>query len=152
MSERGLTLLEMLVAMGLMAMLLIVTIPLMPAGSTTLRLESAAREVADDLRQAHAAAIAGNRTVTFRLDLASGAFGHDGSNEHGGLNPDIGVALYTTDEQRINGHVGTIRFFADGGSTGGGVEFSAGSQRLMVLVDWLTGHVSLAPRPAGGAP
>jgi general secretion pathway protein H len=151
MSQRGLTLLEMLVALGLMALLLVIAIPSMTGGSVTLRLESAAREIADDLRQAHAAAIAGNRTIAFRLDVASGTFSHDGAKQHGGADAGIHLALFTTEQQRINGHLGTIQFFADGGSTGGGIELSAGSRRVMVLVDWLTGHVSLAPEPASGA-
>ena len=146
MSERGLTLLEVLVALGITALLLVVAMPMMPIGSTALRVESTAREIAADLREAHAAAIAGNRTVVFRIDLVSGVFGHERAKPHGGHNAGIQLALYTTDEQRAGAGAGTIRFFADGGSTGGGVAVGVGAQRIMVLVDWLTGHVSVAPR------
>ena len=152
MSERGLTLLEMLVALGIMALLLVVVLPMMPSGSPALRVASMARGIAADLREAHAAAIAGNRTVVFRIDLASGTFGHDGVKPHGGQGAGVELALYTTDEQRIGTGAGTIRFFADGGSTGGGVAVSAGAQRIMVLVDWLTGHVSVASRTAADDP
>jgi general secretion pathway protein H len=145
-SERGLTLLEVLVALGITALLLVVAMPMMPIGSTALRVESTAREIAADLREAHAAAIAGNRTVVFRIDLASGVFGHERAKPHGGHNAGIQLALYTTDEQRAGAGAGAIRFFADGGSTGGGVAVGVGAQRIMVLVDWLTGHVSVAPQ------
>jgi general secretion pathway protein H len=150
-SERGLTLLEVLVALGITALLLVVALPMMSSGSPALRLESAAREIADDLRAAHAAAIAGNRTVVFRIDLASGVFGHDRSKPHHGRDAELSLALYTTEEQRVGTSAGTIRFFPDGGSTGGGIALSAGSRRVMVLVDWLTGAVSVAPGTRGDA-
>jgi general secretion pathway protein H len=148
MSERGLTLLELLVALGITALLLVVVLPMMPIGSSALRVESTAREIAADLREAHATAIAGNRTVVFRIDLASGAFGHEHAKPHGGHGDGLQLALYTSDEQRSGAHAGTIRFFPDGGSTGGGIAVGAGPQRIMVLVDWLTGHISIAPRTA----
>lgn len=152
MSERGLTLLEMLVALGITALLLVVALPITSTGSPALRVESVAREIATDLREAHAAAIAGNRTVVFRIDLASGAFGHERAKPHDGHSAGLQLTLYTTDDQRSNARAGTIRFFPDGGSTGGGVVVGAGAQRLMVLVDWLTGHVSVMPRTAADAP
>lgn len=150
MSERGLTLLEVLVALGIMAFLLVVTLPMMPNGSSALRVESAAREVAADLREAHAAAVARNRTVVFHIDLASGVFGHEGAKSHGRRVTGVDLVLYTTDRQRIGAKAGTIRFFPDGGSTGGGVGVRAGTRRFIVLVDWLTGHISVAPEAANG--
>src|SRR6266851_4843445 len=36
-----------------------------------------------------------------------------------------------------------IRFFPDGSSTGGGVALSLGGERYDILVDWLTGGVSV---------
>ena len=39
---------------------------------------------------------------------------------------------------------GRIQFFADGSSTGGGVLLATGKSCGQVLVDWLTGRVSIA--------
>src|SRR5260370_40455174 len=135
MSDRGLTLLEMLVALGIMALLLVVALPMMRSGSAALRVESTAREIAADLREAHAAAIAGDRTVVFRIDLASGVFGHEHAVRHGGRDAEIQLALYTTDEQRAGASAGTIQFFPDGGSTGGGISSGAAAPRTQGLVD-----------------
>lgn len=38
---------------------------------------------------------------------------------------------------------GSIRFFSDGSSTGGTVEFSYGNKKKVISVDWLTGRVQI---------
>jgi general secretion pathway protein H len=38
---------------------------------------------------------------------------------------------------------GAIRFYPDGGSSGGGVVVRDGGRRFIVLVDWLSGNISV---------
>ena len=145
------TLLEVLVALGIMALVLAVALPMRPRGASTIELESAAQEIAADLRETRAAAIARNKPVSFRIDVASGAYGHDRQKQLPGKTAGIHVTLFTTEQQRLSQSLGSIRFFPDGGSTGGGVALTAGARRVVVLVDWLSGQVSVAPDAAGGA-
>ena len=53
------------------------------------------------------------------------------------------ITLYTAQEEQLSGTIGAIRFFPDGSSTGGGVALSLGAERYDILVDWLTGGVSV---------
>jgi general secretion pathway protein H len=61
------------------------------------------------------------------------------------------ISLYTAQEEQLNGTTGAIRFFPDGSSTGGGVGLSSATERYDILVDWLTGGVSIHARTAVAA-
>jgi general secretion pathway protein H len=141
-SDRGLTLLEVLVALGIMAMALAVALPFAPKSGTTIEVDTTAREIAAGLRGARAAAIASNRFVEFHVDVANGIFGYDRASRPHNANG-INLALFTTEERRRGDASGSIRFFPDGSSTGGGVSVSYGKRRLVVMVDWLSGGVSV---------
>src|SRR4051812_1783676 len=97
--DRGLTLLEVLVALGIMSMALAVALPFAPKSGSTIEVDTTAREIAAGLRGARAAAIASNRFVEFRVDVATGVFGHDRASRPHSANG-INLALFTTEEQR----------------------------------------------------
>jgi general secretion pathway protein H len=128
--ERGFTLIEMLVALGIAAVLVGAAFSMLPQRSSTLDVAGAARRMAANLREARSAAIAGNRPVDVPFDVADG---------HG-----LTLELVTTEGLRQGATVGSIRFFPDGGSSGGGIVVSTGRQHARVMVDWLSGSVSVA--------
>ena len=134
--ESGLTLLEALVGLAILAALVTLSVPYLrtkPAG-----LEMAARQVATQLRQAQAAATRSSRPTDVFINVASGQVGR----EHlAPADPPVELTLFTAVEQRQSKTSGSIRFFADGSSTGGGVALTQGMRRLEVRVDWLTGRV-----------
>ena len=149
-TESGLTLLEVLIALGIVAMAIGLGLPLLQRGNSSLQATGAAREVVAALRETRAAAIAENRVVAFWLDTGAGRFGYGerrfvlpARNSDAPLN----LTLYTTEDQQTGapGHarsgVGTIRFFPGGGSTGGGVAVSDNRRRILVTVDWLSGQI-----------
>jgi general secretion pathway protein H len=41
-------------------------------------------------------------------------------------------------------HLGSIRFFPDGSSTGGSISLASGRETHTVVVDWLTGRVRIS--------
>jgi general secretion pathway protein H len=137
--QSGLTLLEALVGLAILAGLVTISVPYLrskPAG-----LEIAARQVATQLRQAQSAAMRSSKPADVIIDTASGRIGRDYVAE---TNPPIGLTLLTAVEQRLGKTAGSIRFFPDGGSTGGGVALTQGARRVDILVDWLTGRVTMA--------
>lgn len=142
MNNHGLSLLEVMVGLAIIALLLAVTLPSL-SDRSGLALELAARRVAGDLRRAQSQAVRHSHTVDFAVNVASGVFGHERLDRILESRRDIGVALFTTADQRRNLQEGTIRFFPEGGSTGGGIVLSQGPRRIQVLVDWLTGRVSI---------
>jgi general secretion pathway protein H len=84
------------------------------------------------------------RSEAFTIDTANGAFRAGPTAPPGRLPRGIQLALITVTSDRDNASQGRIQFFADGSSTGGGVLLATGKIRSQVLVDWLTGRVSVA--------
>lgn len=155
-SESGLTLIEVLVALGIVAMAIGLGLPMLQRGSSPLQASSAAREIVAALREARTAAITENRVVNFWVDTKAGSFGFGqrrlalpAQNDRSPLS----LTLYTTDERHAGG-TGTIRFFPGGGSTGGGVLVKDNRRQIMVGIDWLSGQIrttdSLAPASSRG--
>jgi general secretion pathway protein H len=136
MNDSGLTLLETLVGLAIVAGLLTISVPYLkrePSG-----IEYAARQVATQLRQAQSAAIRTSRAADVTIDVAEGRVGRER------VAPPIALTLLTAAELRQSKTSGSIRFYPDGGATGGGVALTEGTRRVDVLVDWLTGRVSMA--------
>lgn len=153
-SESGLTLLEVLVALGIMSMAIAIGLPMLQRGASPLQAPVAARQLVAALREARAAAIAENRTIAFWLDTGARSFGY--GQRHFALprHPDTGMlslTLFTTEDQHGGSGKGTIRFFPGGGSTGGGVAVADGKRRLLVTIDWLSGQITLNPESVAHA-
>jgi general secretion pathway protein H len=53
------------------------------------------------------------------------------------------LKLYTAQRDIVGDKIGAIRFFPDGGSTGGRITLAAGERKYDVDVDWLTGRVTI---------
>lgn len=154
MSERGFSLLEVLVALCIAAFAVAIALPAMPRGPSRLDAEGAVREITGSLREARAAAIARNRPVSFTIDVQKGVFGYDGlqplrlrtASDEASLH----LVAYGADDPKRPRASAVIRFFPDGGSSGGGIEVGTGAQRSLVLVDWLSGQVSVTHVGTGG--
>ena len=141
--QRGFTLIEMLVTLGIIALLVAVAAPRIGMGSTTARAQGAAEEVAAQLRSTRASAMASGRPTDFIVDVARGTFASQGSRREIAVPDEIHLALFTADGAITGKSTGAIRFYPDGGSTGGGVAVQSGPLHFTVAVDWLTGSVSL---------
>lgn len=129
-SERGFTLIEMIVVLVVLGLVLGVVMTHGPARSVRLELDGAARQVAGVLRVARSRAIADDRVVT--VTFAPGLYGLDGDAPHS-LPGDVVVE-----------GVRVIRFTPDGASSGGQVIVRGGDRQVAIGVDWLTGRVRLA--------
>lgn len=158
-SESGLTLIEVLVALGIVAMAIGLGLPMLQRDTSPLQASTAAREIVAALREARTAAITENRVVAFWLDTKAGSFGY-GPRRYAlpvqnGSAP-LGFTLYTTEEQHGIGaqgakaETGTIRFFPGGGSTGGGVTVSDSRRHILVTIDWLSGQVRTTETAVSG--
>jgi general secretion pathway protein H len=104
--------------------------------------QSAAEEISGGLRAARSAALMGNRSVDFTLDLAPPGY-RQGAGPQQLLPPDIKLALMTGRDQLVSSNTGRIRFDPDGGSSGGRISVLGGGQVWIVGIDWLSGRVSV---------
>ncbi len=127
-SQSGFTLAELLVVLLLLA-LMAAFIPWRPVGGGA-EAKLQLRQLVAELRQTRAQAIRENRTIFHMLAVD-------------GWPPEVTVVLHTTADQRLAEQAGSIRFYPDGSSSGGGLDIRRGAGGWRVSVDWLTGEVGL---------
>ena len=140
-ASSGVTLLELMIVLVLMALIAAVTIPIFGSGVSTTELRSAARELAAGLRLARGQAIAQRTEATLELDVAGRNFRVPPDPRVHALPTGIDLKLFTAQRDLVSDNVGAIRFYPDGGSNGGRVTLAAGERKYDVDVDWLTGRV-----------
>ena len=141
--SRGYTLFEVLVALAIMGFVL-ASIPLIAgAGRPAPEARAAAMELASALRRTRGDSIAAYRPAVLVLDVDRRAYRVGAGGEERKLPSELGLSLYTAKSELVEEDVGSIRFFPDGGSTGGRIVVTDGVRQYAVAVDWLTGAVSL---------
>lgn len=140
----GFTLLELLIVLTIVGLTFAALSDYLFADRSALSSRSAGQELASVLRRARGLALAGNVETAVFLDLEKGRFGLEGGSEVRNLPADATVQFLTALEELSSDSRGTIRFFPDGSSTGGGVELTSGGRTVTVQVRWLTGQVSVA--------
>jgi general secretion pathway protein H len=135
-SSSGVTLLELLIVLMLMALIAAVTIPIFGPGVSTTELRSCG-----DFARGQAIA---QRTETMLvIDVATRSFIVPPDARVHALASGIDLKLFTAQRDLVSDQVGALRFYPDGGSSGGRVTLSAGERRYDVDVDWLTGRVAI---------
>ena len=139
----GVTLLELLIVLSIMAIAASIVVPMLGGGVSTGELKSAARELAAGLRVARSEALAARRDTRVLLDLERRTFRIDRDPREHALPARIDLKLFTAQSDIVNEREGAIRFFADGGSNGGRITVAAGERKYEVDVDWLTGRVAI---------
>jgi general secretion pathway protein H len=142
-AQHGFTLIEMLVVLTVAAMIVGLALPRLTGAEEKATLRTASHQVAAALRTTRSLAMTKGHAEAFLVDTATGAF-RAGPSTPARLPRGIQLALITVASDRESASQGQIQFFADGSSTGGGVLLANGKLRGEVLVDWLTGRVSVA--------
>jgi general secretion pathway protein H len=142
-ASAGVTLLELLIVLAIMAIVAALVVPMFGGGVSTGELKSAAREVAAGLRFARSEALATRQETRVLLDLERRTFRIERDARTHVLPPQIELKLFTAQRDLVSETVGSIRFFPDGGSNGGRVTLAAGERKYDVDVDWLTGRVAI---------
>lgn len=146
-TQRGFTLLELMLVLLLMSLAAGLAAPLLGSGSGTLEAKSAARQLAAGLRKARSLAVSGQQETVLTLDLAQHRFQVSGDARAYRLPAGLDLALYTAQSEQLQEQVGSIRFFPDGSSTGGRITIAAGDRKTQVDITWLTGKVAIGSPP-----
>jgi general secretion pathway protein H len=141
--QRGVTLLELLIVISIMAFAVAIVLPTLGGGPSTSELKSAARELASGLRYARGQAIVRRSEALLVLDIDARTFTLPPDARVHRLPEKIGIKLFTAQRDVVSEKVGAIRFFPDGGSNGGRITLAAGERKFDVDVDWLTGRVAI---------
>ncbi|HUO54366.1 MAG TPA: GspH/FimT family pseudopilin [Rhodoblastus sp.] len=148
----GFTLLEMLIALAILGLAGAMAAQLLRPPSPRLQLESATRALCATLRAARARAIAENVPARVAFNLADKTY-RSPVGGTGRLPKETALRL-TVAHDEAQGEVAAIRFFPDGGATGGDIALDLAGQRATISVNWLTGGTTcgLVSRAAAASP
>lgn len=137
--EAGFSLLEMLVVLGLLALVAVVSWPLLRGPSNEVRLKAAADEIVASARLARAEALRTGREVALGFDVDQRRYGAPGIVAPRSLPSSAALEVILPSAERTSPGTGRVRFFADGTTTGGRIVMRIGARSTVVVIDWLTG-------------
>lgn len=144
----GMSLLEMLLVLALVAAIALMAAMAMSGGLEGMRLRSAGKTLAAELRFTRTRAIATGTVQQFHINPRTRRW--KGSEGHEGQLPDTLSVRFTGARQlQVRDDEGVVRFFEDGASSGGRIELSAGSATWRIDVGWITGEVKAGPLREG---
>jgi general secretion pathway protein H len=143
MTQRGFTLIEMVVVLAIVGLLLAFIVPLGGGHAERAEFARSVDDMASALRMTRGRAIRDDRSAVLVVDVRQARYSGAGNMVIGGFPAGTRLSLVTTEDEKEGATLGSIRFFPDGSSTGGGITVVRGALRYDVLVDWLTGAVSV---------
>ena len=117
--------------------------PLVSSGVSSTELKASARQLAAGLRKARSDAVTRRRETVLTVDVEGRRFQLSGDPRLYRLPRDVEVKVFTAQSELVNPNTGSIRFFPDGGSTGGRITVTAKQRQYAVDVNWLTGQVAI---------
>ena len=143
MRQAGVTLLELLIVIALMAIITALVVPMFGGPVSTSELRATARRLAAGLRLARSEAVSERRETFLVVDVAGKRFKVDREAREHALPSKVDLKLFTAQNDLVSENVGSIRFYPDGGSNGGRITVASGARKFDVDVDWLTGRVAI---------
>lgn len=141
-SARGFTLVELLVVLVIASLALGLVATSISRNISGAEMRTAARKVAASLRYTRTQAILSKSEQVFLVDIENRTY-QAGSGEAKELPEGMNVELNTARSELTSETVGGIRFYPDGGSTGGNVRLEANGRVYQVNVAWLTGEATV---------
>lgn len=129
--------------LAIAAIMLTIVPPMISSALPGAELKSAARKVAAGLRYARNRSLSSDEETILMLDLESKQFTVSGKKKNFQIDQDLDLTLLTAESEMVAENKGAIRFFPDGGSTGGRISLSTDKRKYAVDVDWLTGKVRI---------
>jgi general secretion pathway protein H len=145
----GFTLVELLVALAILAAAVVMVVPVTSTSVSPQLLRSTASQMAALARQTRAAAVRSGTERTLTIDLVARTYWSDGIAPPRRIPSGFAVALSLPgDSSAATGTPRQIRFQPSGGSSGGHIALRQGVRVVSVDIDWLTGGVHVgSPAP-----
>lgn len=140
--EKGYSLAELLVVLAIVALIAGLSLPLIRPKPKAIELQTIAQKIASSMRTVRSEAISSNLDKFISIDLQSRQYWYREKQKQA-IPSYISLSLLSAREETIQSNVGRIRFFADGGSSGGKLVLKYKNQSVTIAIDWLTGAVTL---------
>lgn len=141
-SEGGFTLVEVIVVLVIISLMLTLVGTSISRNISGAEMRVAARKVAASLRYTRTQAILTKTEQVFVLDTEELTYQAAERNPET-LPEGMKAELNTARSELTSETAGGIRFYPDGGSTGGNVRLEANGRVYRVNVAWLTGEASI---------
>lgn len=138
----GFTLVELLVVLVIASLVLALVGTSISRNISGAEMRTAARKVAASLRYTRTRAILSKSEQVFLVDTEARTY-QAAEREIEELPDGMNVELNTARSELTSETAGGIRFYPDGGSTGGNVRLEANGRVYQVNVAWLTGEASV---------
>jgi general secretion pathway protein H len=146
-SSQGFTLVELIIVLVIAVLGFAAVAISMSSGDQTTQLQAVARDMASALRYAQGEALMTRVPVSVDINLDENTYRISNSEKVFDFSKQIDVSLVVAAEELSEGQ-GSIRFFADGSSTGGRIMLELGQQLRRIDVNWITGEVGISNAPA----
>lgn len=138
----GFTLVELLVVLVIISLALALVGTSISRNISGAEMRTAARKVAAGLRYTRTKAILNKSEQVFLVDIENKTYTAPG-RPLAQLPEGMEVQINTARSELTSESVGGIRFYPDGGSTGGNIKLEANGRIYQVNVAWLTGEASV---------
>lgn len=140
--NRGFTLVEVMVVMVIIALIMGMVATSMSSSISRAEARAAARELVSSLRYTRARAILDKSEKVFKVNTEQRSYQAPGRKQVD-LPKGVDVTITTARSEITSEDVAGIRFFPDGGSTGGHIELTVNEREYRVNIAWLTGQTSM---------
>jgi general secretion pathway protein H len=144
-SSEGFTLLEMLIVLVIMSLLMTLVPPLLSNALPSLTLKTVANDLLQDLNYVRDIAILKGKKTQVVINTNAGSYSSEEKyqKKEQVLPNNIKISTSHIGLRVVNDDSPVIAFFADGSSSGGIITLSNNERSLSLIVDWITGSVSL---------
>lgn len=138
--KHGFTLLELIVVLAIVSLTASMVIPVSSAMQYEAMARGSARTLAADLRWLRQQALSLQQDTSLEIDLTARRYSRSVDKVERTMPPQVDMA-YAPIENVPLSTPSAIRFFADGTSTGGTVQFRSSTRSYIVSVTWPFGRV-----------
>ena len=142
-NNKGFTLLELMVVLFIMVLGFSIIGINLSSGNNATEHQRAARDIVSALRYARGMALMSHRETAVTFNLNENSYTVNNRDKVFTIPETIKVTVVTTQSQLLGQNQGSIRFFADGSSTGGRVSLKRGENQWQIDINWLTGQIEL---------
>jgi general secretion pathway protein H len=141
--NKGFTLLELIVVLFIVVLGFSAIGINLSSGNDATELKVAARDIVSALRFARGQALISHQETTVTLDLTENTYTVSGRDKVYPIPKAVDVTVVTAQNELSGEGLGSIRFYADGSSTGGRITLERGKAAWQIDINWLTGQIEL---------